>query len=120
LAFLHHLYITERLRRSVSEIRGQGADSVFLQSLTNKNYRWLEDVRLNRLDRFNVLIGRNNSGKSSVFSALQFLYDGLTSSVSDSERVLTDLDPSRSLEVMLTFEPSDEGVDDVNNCEDLC
>jgi hypothetical protein len=33
--------------------------------------------------------------------------------------VLTDLDPSRSLEVMLTFEPSDEGVDDVNNCEDL-
>jgi predicted ATPase len=78
---------------------------VFLRSLTIKNYRSLEDVRLNRLDRFNVLIGRNNSGKSSVFGALQFLYDSLTGSISDSERVLTDLDPSRSLEVVLTFEP---------------
>src|SRR3712207_2242499 len=78
---------------------------MLLRSLTIKNYRSLEGVQLNRLDRFNVLIGRNNSGKSSVFGALQFLNNRLRGTVSDWERVLTDLDLTRSLEIILTFEP---------------
>ena len=76
-----------------------------MRSLTIKNYRSLEDVRLDRLDRFNVLIVRNNSGKSSVFGALQFLYSSLKGSALNGERVLTDLDVNRSLEIVLTFEP---------------
>jgi predicted ATPase len=77
---------------------------LFLRSVTIKNYRSLEDVRLEGLARFNVLIGRNNSGKSSVFGALQVLYGSLTGNGSDWERVLTDLEPNRSLEIVLTFE----------------
>lgn len=78
---------------------------MFLRSLAIKNYRSLEDVKLDKLDSFNVLIGRNNSGKSSVFGALQLLNDVAHNSTFDSQRVLTDLDVGRSLEMHLTFEP---------------
>lgn len=81
---------------------------MFLRSITIKNYRSLEDVRLDKLERFNVLIGRNNSGKSSVLSALQFLSTHLQGVAADWERVLTDLDSNRALEINLTAEPSRE------------
>ncbi len=78
---------------------------MFLRSLTIKNYRSLEDVKLDKLGRFNVLIGRNNSGKSSVFGALQLVNGVVKNVTADSQRVLTDLDEARSLEIRLTFEP---------------
>ena len=43
---------------------------MFLESLEITNYRSLEHVKLDHLQKFNVLIGRNNAGKSSVFNAL--------------------------------------------------
>ena len=78
---------------------------MFLRSLTIKNYRSLEDVKLDKLGRFNVLIGRNNSGKSSVFGALQLVNSVVHNAPRDWQRVLTDLDVARSLEIRLTFEP---------------
>ena len=83
--------------------------TVFLRSLAIKNFRGLEDAELDKLDRFNVLIGRNNSGKSSVFGALQLVNGVVNDTPFDTRRVLTDLDMSRSLEVHLTFET--EGAD---------
>lgn len=74
--------------------------------MTIKNYRSLEDVKLDKLDRFNVLIGRNNSGKSSVFGALQLVNDVVKNATPDAQRVLTDLDVARSLEIHMTFEPN--------------
>ena len=41
-----------------------------LRLLEIKNFRSLEHVELDRFDQFNVLIGRNNSGKSAFFGAL--------------------------------------------------
>lgn len=81
---------------------------MLLRSLTIKNYRSLEDVRLEKLGQFNVLIGRNNSGKSSVFGILQELNATLGGGGSVPDRVLTDSDLNRSLEVTLTFEPRQE------------
>jgi AAA15 family ATPase/GTPase len=46
---------------------------MFLDALEVKNYRSLEDVKLDSFDRFNVLIGRNNTGKSSVIGVLDLL-----------------------------------------------
>jgi predicted ATPase len=76
--------------------------------LSIKNYRSLEEVRLDRLDRFNVLIGRNNSGKSSVFSALQLLNPTTWTETVELDRVLTDMDETRSMELQLTFKPRHE------------
>ncbi len=78
---------------------------MFLRFLTIKNYRSLEDVTLDKLDHFNVLIGRNNAGKSSVFNALQLVNGVVNRSSFEYERVLTELDTGRSLEIHLTFEP---------------
>lgn len=81
---------------------------MFLRSLTIKNYRSLEEVQLGKLERFNVLIGRNNSGKSSVFGALQLLSRRVREGALDLQRVLTDMDRTRSLELVLAFKPKHE------------
>src|SRR5215211_2642623 len=88
---------------------------MFLRSLVIKNYRSLEDVRLEKLGRFNVLIGRNNSGKSSVFGVLQVLNAVMQQEPIEVERVLTKLDQSRSLEITLTFEPRSQDREEFVN-----
>lgn len=42
-----------------------------LQSLVIKNYRALEDFQVEKLGRVNLVVGRNNSGKSTVLEALR-------------------------------------------------
>src|SRR5260370_27462915 len=72
-----------------------------------KNYRSLEHVTLDNLQHFNVLIGRNNAGKSSVFLALSQL--GLVlQGQSLPPEVLTDRDPGRSVEIQLIFKPNSQ------------
>jgi len=44
-------------------------------SLTIKNFRSLEDFQVNKLGRVNLIVGKNNSGKSSVLEALR-IYAG--------------------------------------------
>jgi len=77
---------------------------MFLSSLEIKNYRSLEHVELDKLGRFNVLIGRNNSGKSAVFGALTLLNNVIRGVGADWEAVLTDKDKTRSLEMRLLFQ----------------
>src|SRR6266516_3058422 len=75
---------------------------MFLCSLEIKNYRSLEHVKLDRLQQFNVLIGRNNAGKSSVFGALHDLANALANRGIASD-IITARDATRSLEINLTF-----------------
>lgn len=42
-----------------------------LKSLTIKNFRTLEDFQVEKLGRVNLIVGKNNSGKSSVLEALR-------------------------------------------------
>ena len=46
-----------------------------LNSLEIKNFRILEDFRVSKLGRINLIVGKNNSGKSSVLEALR-IYAG--------------------------------------------
>jgi hypothetical protein len=75
---------------------------MLLHSLEIKNYRSLEHVKLDNLQHFNVLIGRNNAGKSSVFLALQQL-GGVLQGGAFPPEVLTERNPNRSLEIHITF-----------------
>ena len=77
---------------------------MLLHSLEIKNYRSLENVKLDNLQQFNVLIGRNNAGKSSIFQALYDLIR-VFNRESISSDVLTDRDMGRPLEITLTFKP---------------
>ena len=42
-----------------------------LKSLEIKNFRALEDFKVNQLGRINLIVGKNNSGKSSILEALR-------------------------------------------------
>src|SRR5438132_3174867 len=77
---------------------------MLLHTLEIKNYRSLKDVKLNNLEQFNVLIGRNNVGKSSVFLALYDLNRILTTG-SISSDILTGRDARQVLEITVTFQP---------------
>lgn len=48
---------------------------MMLKSLEIKNFRMLEDFRVPNLGRVNLIVGKNNSGKSSVLEALR-IYAG--------------------------------------------
>ncbi len=46
-----------------------------LKSLCIKNFRLLEDFQVPKLGRVNLIVGKNNSGKSSVLEAIR-IYAG--------------------------------------------
>jgi putative ATP-dependent endonuclease of OLD family len=80
---------------------------MYLRTIEVSNFLSLEQARLEHLGQFNVLIGRNNSGKSAVFNALAFLGRvALNQSIDrqQDDAILTDRDQERSLTITLTFE----------------
>jgi predicted ATPase len=77
---------------------------MYLRNLEIKNYRSLEHVELNRLGDFNVLIGRNNAGKSAVFGALLLLNEAINGKGVGWESILTSHDTGRTLEIRLLFD----------------
>ena len=77
---------------------------MYLRSLHVENFRCLEDVTLDGLDeQVNVLIGPNNSGKSSLFRVLEFLGQVVRGVGPDGSTILTGNDKSRVLKIVLGF-----------------
>lgn len=91
---------------------------MFLKRLEIKNFRSLEHVVLDDLGHMNVIVGRNNTGKSTILGALMHLraiLSGSGETVSQGnpvphhlQRLLTAQDLSRHIEMRLTFSPSQE------------
>lgn len=77
---------------------------MLLTSLEIENFRSLEHVKLDSIDSINVLIGRNNAGKTSVFHALQTLRDRIIGGAGIAlEPLLTDREVSRTWCMTLEF-----------------
>ena len=49
-----------------------------LTNLKIQNFRLLKDVEIQQLGRVNLIVGKNNAGKSSVLEALR-IYEALAS-----------------------------------------
>ena len=79
---------------------------MYLRELGIKNYRSLEDVRLERISKLNILIGQNNSGKSAVIGAIDLLNKISRGAEVEWSGVLTAKDQQRALEMRLLFELS--------------
>src|SRR6266851_598078 len=75
---------------------------MLLYTFEIKNFRSLEHVKLDNLQVFNVLIGRNNAGKSAVFGAMSGLNE-ILSRRSMPNDVITERDTTRHLEINLAF-----------------
>ena len=77
---------------------------MLLHSIEIKNYRSLEHIKLDSFQQFNVLIGRNNAGKSAIFQALEDLNKALYHGQRIPQEALTGRDAKRSFEINLVFE----------------
>ncbi len=76
---------------------------MLLTTLEIENFRSLEKVKLEDIGLVNILIGRNNSGKSSVFHALQNLRDLFLGNGLNLISFLTDQDSSKKWCMTLEF-----------------
>ena len=47
---------------------------MFVSELTIKNFRCFRDITLSFMDGMNVLIGENNSGKTTILKALEVIF----------------------------------------------
>src|SRR5438105_2058175 len=76
---------------------------MILTALRIRNFRSLEDVSLDDLTAMNVVIGRNNSGKSATLGALQLLQSVVCGLSQDWSTAITHRDKSRRLELEMEF-----------------
>src|SRR5229473_2451292 len=77
---------------------------MLLRRYEAKNYLSIHEAAMDGLGNFNVLIGRNNSGKSAVFSSLYFLSRRIRNvNVDEQIRRLPGHDQNKSLEMRLRF-----------------
>src|SRR5204862_3210843 len=72
-----------------------------------KNFRSIENAQLSDLCNFNILIGKNNSGKSSVLGILNFLNRCFSGNYFQPDIDLTAGDESKILEIRLVVTPSE-------------
>ena len=81
-----------------------------LESLEIKNFRMLEDFQVSNLGNVNLIVGKNNSGKSSVLEALQIYAGnaqrGLLSQIAAGHDEIYRMDENESIEfdIQLPFE----------------
>jgi predicted ATPase len=52
-----------------------------LETISIHNYKSLQNVKINQIPRFMVMVGANGTGKSSFFDVFGFLRDALNGSV---------------------------------------
>lgn len=81
---------------------------MLIRELKVSNFRALEQVVLPNLQDINILIGRNNSGKSSVFKALQLLSDVIRDKKSIAPTDITNQDEDRTLHISMVVELSEK------------
>ncbi len=78
-----------------------------LKSITIQNYRCIDALKLDGLSRFNVLVGRNNAGKSSVMGALQLVGARLNGAAVGRD-VFPQRDQARELNIKLELSFDDD------------
>lgn len=85
---------------------------MLLMRIRIQGFRSLLDVELKGLGRLNVLIGRNNAGKSSVLRSIQHLAESLSGAASNDLSFLTDSNSKQALSYELEFdlEPDDRRI----------
>ena len=81
-----------------------------IESIRIKNFRSYEDTKLD-CSPFNILVGRNNHGKSNFIEALEWFYTG-KSAPNEIQRNGSNNEP---IEVEVTFSNVQEGLEGISN-----
>src|ERR1044072_2166813 len=78
-----------------------------LRSVEIRNCRSIEFAAFTNLDQTNVIVGRNNSGKSAFFRALWHVAQKLQNHSVEWPRTLRNANPKNRLGVRMRFEMDD-------------
>src|SRR5438128_1177012 len=78
-----------------------------LVDLHVENFRSLEKVSLEGLGQLNVLIGPNNSGKSAIVGAVEYLSRVVRAETLDATTLVTAREPRRTIRIRLRFKLKD-------------
>ena len=86
-----------------------------IESIRIKNFRSYEDTKLD-CSPFNILVGRNNHGKSNFIEALEWFYTG-KSAPNEIRRNGSNNEPPNNepIEVEVTFSNVQEGLKEISN-----
>lgn len=84
-----------------------------IENIHIRNFRSLQDVEF-KPAAFNVMVGRNNHGKTNVFKALEWFYGGKGEL---SEMRCTNATPDAILEVEVEFSGVQEGLKQITNSD---
>jgi putative ATP-dependent endonuclease of OLD family len=60
---------------------GLGRQDMYLEGITVDRYRSIDSIELSPCGDFNVLIGKNNSGKSNILSSIEAFFSCLSSEI---------------------------------------
>ena len=103
----HAIYAKRR------KIKSKNQNNMKISSISILNFRSIKEARFDCSD-FNTFVGQNNSGKTNLFEAIEFFYNGISRGTS-----LTDLsfdrDTNNEILVELSFEGALEGVEKMKN-----
>ena len=77
-----------------------------ISSLTLKNFRAYSNVFVKFDDNFNVIIGRNDVGKSTILEALEIFFNNETVKIDIGDHNVHADDPEMSIQV--SFRPEDK------------
>jgi putative ATP-dependent endonuclease of the OLD family len=78
-----------------------------------QNFRSIKEAEIDCCD-FNTFVGQNNSGKTNLFEAVEFFYNGLGRGISASD-ISFGRDPENEVMVELTFTDALDGVEKMKN-----
>lgn len=78
-----------------------------------ENFRSIKLADIECAD-FSIFVGQNNSGKTNLFEAIEFFYNGIGKGISITD-ISFDRDTSNEVTVELTFEGALEGVQKMKN-----
>lgn len=84
-----------------------------ISSISIFNFRSIKEAQFDCSD-FNTFVGQNNSGKTNLFEAIEFFYNGISKGTSLTD-IAFDRDTNNEIVVELSFEGALEGVERMKN-----
>lgn len=85
-----------------------------IKKITIKGYRSIKAIELNTINDFNIFVGQNNHGKTNIFEALEWFFNGPRKG--ESLSILRHcLNTTIPIEVCIEFDGLKEAIEKMKN-----
>ena len=85
-----------------------------IEKITIKNFRSIEEMDL-LFDKFNVLVGQNNHGKTNFFETLKWFFDGFGRLVAKENLIFSEANNEAEISVEIIFSGLQDAIANMSN-----